>query len=185
MIVLGIDLGNKSRNAIAVVNESHQLLDYSCQLYDGSISVLEHRKNICNQIQEYINKYNLTKDDYIIFEKINLFVGSRVSKLANITSLAFIQATIINEFSDKITIVEVNVQTWKNTVLGSRSATKEDSVNYVEKNYPKVDLDVFVLHKCKADEIVKNNDLSDAVCIGVFGHIGDKKKIIDNIVNYT
>ena len=185
MIVLGIDLGNKSRNAIAVVDENHNLLDYNRQKYDGSITVWQHRKNICSKIQEYIDEYHLTKEDYIIFEKINLFVGNRISKLVNITSLAFLQATIINDFSDKISISEVNVQSWKAKVLGSRSATKEDSVNYVEKNYPQVDLDILIPHKRKEDEIIKDNDLSDSICIGVYGHIVDKKTLNDNLVNYT
>ena len=185
MIVLGIDLGNKSRNSIAVVDKDLQLLDYARHMYDGSCSVWQHRKNICKQIQDYIDKYHLTKDDYIVFEKINLFVGSRISRLDNITSLAFIQATIINEFSEQISISEVNVQTWKSKVLGSRSATKEDSVNYVEEHYPQVDLDVIIPHKRKEDEHVKDNDTADSVCIGIYGQIADPKKLKENIVNYT
>ena len=37
----------------------------------------------------------------------------------------------------------------------------------------------------KEDEIVKDNDTADAVCIGIYGQIVDSKKLKENIVNYT
>ena len=86
MIVLGIDLGNKSRNSIAVVNEKEKVLTYSRLTYDGTITPWQHRQNVCKQIQAYIDKYNLTEEDWIVFEKVNLFMGNHISKLAN-TSL--------------------------------------------------------------------------------------------------
>lgn len=185
MLILGIDLGNKSRNSISIMDEKLDLLDYSTLLYDGSISVWQHRKNICAQIQQYIDKYHLTKDDYIIFEKINLFMRNKVSRLVNITSLAFLQATIINEFSEKISISQVPVQSWKTLVLGSRSSTKEDSVKYVEEHYPQVDLNVVIHHPRKGDEIKKDDDTADSICISVYGHLINKKKLDENLVNYT
>ena len=103
----------------------------------------------------------------------------------NIISMAFIQATIINEFSDDISISEVHVQSWKCKVLGSRSAKKEDAVKFVETNYPNVNLDILVEHKRKENEIIKNHDLADAICIGLYGNITTKKKLDDNLVNYT
>lgn len=183
-MIIGIDLGNKSRNAIAVVN-GDTLLDYSSLKYDGTITVWQHRKNICNQIQKYIDKYNLTKNDYIIFEKINMFMRGRNSRLVNITSMAFIQATIINEFSDKISISEVNVMTWKKIVLGNGKAKKEDSVAYVEQHYPQVDLTVIVEHKRKPTEYLKDDDTADSICIGLYGNIVDKSVLNNHLVNYT
>lgn len=184
-MIIGIDLGNKSRNAISVVN-GLDLLDYSNLLYDAKTTTpWEHRKKICKQIQEYIYKYNLTKEDWILFEKINGFMHGYKSKLSNITSLAFIQATIINEFSDKISIAEVPVVSWKTVVLGNRAAKKEDSVAYVEDKYPWVDLDVIVEHKRKETEYLKDDDTADAICIGLYGNMVDKKKLTERQVNYT
>lgn len=170
MKVLGIDLGNKSRNSIVVMDETGVVLDYSRITYDKKkVTVWQHRKNICQQIRDYIEKYQLTQDDWIVFEKVNLFVGSHISKLNNIMSLAFLQATIINEFSECVSISEVNVRTWKSKVLNNPNAGKEESVKFVETYYPEVDLKVVIPHKRKGDEIIIDNDTADAVCIALYG----------------
>lgn len=183
-MVIGIDLGNKSRNSIAVV-KGKKLLAYSNIKYDPKTTTTwAHRRKICAQIQKYIDKYHLTKNDYIIFEKVNMFMRGRNSKLANIMSLAFIQATIINEFSDKISIAEVNVMTWKKQVLGNGKAKKEESVAYVETNYPDVDLNVIVEHKRKPTEYLKDDDTADAICIGIFGNMVEKEWFDKHLVNY-
>lgn len=183
-MIIGIDLGNKSRNSIAVLDEQSNLLEYSRLKYDPKTTTTwQHRKNICKQIQEYIDKYHLTKYDWILFEQI--FFSRGYSRMANITSLAFIQATIINEFSDKISISEVHVQSWKSKVLGSRSATKDDAVNFVEEHYPQVDLNIVIHHPKKGDEISKDNDTADAICIGLYGNLVDIKKLEEHKVNYT
>ena len=84
MIVIGVDLGNKSRNSIAVMNENLELLEYSNVKYDAKTTTTwEHRKRICKQIKEYIKKYKLTKNDYLLFEKI--FFSRGLSRMANIT----------------------------------------------------------------------------------------------------
>ena len=181
-MVIGIDLGNKTRTSLAVMN-GEDLVTWSRFNYTDSKNAWEHRKKICKQIQDYIDAFHLTKEDYILFEQI--FFGKGLSRMSNITSLAFIQATIINEFSDKISIVEVHIQSWKCKVLGGRSATKEDAVALVEAKYPQVDLDVVIPHKRKGDEIVKDNDTADAICIALYATKVDKKKLDDNLVNYT
>ena len=185
-MIIGIDLGNKSRNSISVV-DGDKLLEYSNLLYEPSkTTTLEHRQKICKQIQCYIDKYKLTIDDWILFEKINSFMHGYRSKIENITSLAFIQATIINEFSDKISIAEVPVVSWKAKALGNRGAKKEDSVAYVEKHYPQVDLDIIIEHKRKGTtEIKKDDDTADAICIGLYGNIVNKKELEKRKVNYT
>ena len=184
-MIIGIDLGNKSRNAISVVDGTN-LLDYSSLKYDSKLTTTwEHRQKICKQIQAYIDKYSLTKNDYIIFEKVNMFMRGYNSKLSNIMSLAFIQATIINEFSDKISISEVNVKTWKKVVLGNGNAHKEDSVKFVEENYPQVDLNVIVEHKRKPTEYLKDDDTADAICIGLYGNKVTKQQLDEYLVNYT
>jgi len=181
-MIIGVDLGNKSRNSI-VVMDGTKLIEWSRLNYSDSANAWEHRKKICKQIKEYIKKYNLTKNDYLLFEQI--FFSRGLSRMANITSMAFLQATIINEFSDMISISEVHVQSWKCKVLGGRSATKEDAVALVEKNYPEIDLNIIVPHKRKGDETIKDNDTADAVCIALYPNYVDKKKLDEHLVNYT
>ena len=184
-MVIGIDLGNKSRNAIAVMDHT-TLLDYSSLKYDPKTTTpWKHRKAICQQLHQYIDKYYLTKNDYMVFEKVNLFMRGYNSRLSNIMSLAFIQATLINEFSDLINIAEVNVMTWKKEVLGNGKAGKEDSVQFVEINYPQVDLNVVIEHKRKETEYTKDNDTADAICIARYGSLTNPKNLQKNLVNYT
>lgn len=181
MIVIGVDLGNKSRNSIAVM-EDDKLLEWSRLDFKDSESAWHHRKKIVEQLNAYIEKYNLTKDDFLLFEQI--FFSRGLSRMANVTSMSFLQATIINEFSDKISICEVHVQSWKSKVLGSRSATKDDAVSFVEKNYPNVDLNVIIPHKRKEDEVIKDNDTADAICLALFPKYGDRKYLDEHLVNY-
>lgn len=181
-MIIGIDLGNKTRNSICVM-QGEKLLEWSRLNYADSKSAWHHRKKIVKQINEYIKKYKLTKNDYLLFEEIAFYRG--ISRMYNIVSMAFLQATIINEFSDKISISAVHVQSWKCKVLGNRSAKKEDAVAFVESKYPQVDLDIIIEHKKKGIEIVKDNDTADAICIGLFGSIVDKKKLDEKLVNYT
>ena len=181
-MVIGVDLGNKSRNSICVM-DGDKLLEWSRLNYVDAKNTLDHRKKIVKQIKEYIKKYKLTKNDYLLFEQI--FFSKGLSRMANITSMAFLQATLINEFSDKINIVEVHVQSWKCKVLGSRSATKEDAVALVEKNYPQVDLNIEIQRKRKGTEIIKDNDTADAICISLYSQFVDKKKLEEHLVNYN
>lgn len=181
-MIIGVDLGNKTRNSICVM-QGEELLDWSRLNYSESESAWHHRKKIVQQIDEYIKKYKLTKDDYILFEEIAFYRG--VSRMYNIVSMAFLQATLINEFSDRISISTVHVQSWKSKVLGNRSAKKEDAVAFIESKYPQVDLDIVVHHPKKGDEIIKDNDTADAICIGLYGSIADKKKLDEKLVNYT
>lgn len=185
MKVLGIDLGNKSRNSLVVMDERGTILEWSREEFNKKETPWQHRKNICAKIAEYLDKYEFTQDDYILFEKVNLFRGGYISKLNNIMSLAFIQATIINEFSERVGISEVIVQVWKTKVLGSKTADKDASVKYVEMFYPEVDLNVVIPHKRKGDEIIKDNDTADAVCIAFYGIRAGKKTLDENKVNYT
>lgn len=183
MIVIGCDLGNKSRNSLVVMDENRKVLEYSRIKYDSSsTTVLQHRRNICNCIREYIEKY---KPDYILFEKINLFVGSHVSKLNNIVSLAFLQCTIINEFSESIGISEINVQSWKALVLGNRNATKDDSVRFVRERYPEINLDILEKHKTVPDKTIVDNDTADACCIAIAALMKGEEWLKNNSVNFT
>lgn len=183
MIVLGVDLGNKSRNGLAVMNsQEEQLLDYSYFIYSESPNPYEHRKRIIHKMREYIDKY---KVDTIIFEKVNLYVGQHISKLNNIMSLAFIQATIINEFSDDCDIIQIDVRSWKSRILGSAKADKNDAVNYAMNHYPNVNLEILVEHKRKDNEVIINHDLADSICIACAGcRMYDELKV-KGLVNYN
>lgn len=181
-MIIGIDLGNKTRNSICVMR-GEELLDWSRLNYADSKSAWHHRKKIIKQINEYIKKYKLTKNDYLLFEEIAFYRG--VSRTYNIVSMAFLQATIINEFSDKISISAIHVQSWKSKVLGNRSAKKEDAVAFIESKYPQVDLDIVVHHPKKGDEIVKDNDTADAICIALFAQKVNTELLNKHKVNYT
>lgn len=181
-MTIGVDLGNLSRTSLAILDGT-TLLDWCFFNRNESETTLEHRAKIVNQIYLYINKYQLTPKDTLVFEQIHINMGK--SRLANITSMAFLQATIINEFSDKIAIYEVHVQSWKCRVLGGRGATKDDAVAFVEKNYPQVDLSFIEHHKRKGDIVKKDNDTADAICIGLYPVYADKKWWEKNKVNYT
>lgn len=180
-MIIGIDLGNKTRNSICVMN-NNELLDWNRLDYSDAESAWHHRQKIVNQINYYIKKYKLTKNDYLLFEEIAFYRGK--SRMYNIVSMAFLQATIINAFSNKISISTVHVQSWKSKVLGNRSAKKEDAVAFIEDKYPQVNLDL-VIHKKKGDIIEKDNDTADAICIGLYGSIVDKAILDKHLVNYT
>ena len=181
-MIIGIDLGNKTRNSICVMR-GEELLEWNRLNYTDSESAWHHRQKIIKQINEYIKKYKLTKDDYLLFEEIAFYRG--VSRMYNIVSMAFLQATIINEFSDKISISTVHVQSWKSKVLGNRSAKKEDAVAFIESKYPQVDLDIVVHHPKKGDEIIKDNDTADAICIALFAQKVNIELLDKHKVNYT
>lgn len=121
----------------------------------------------------------------MIFEKVNLYVGQHISKLNNIMSLAFIQATLINEFSDDCEIIQIDVRSWKARVLGSAKADKDDAINYVRNHYPDVNLEILVEHKRKDNEIIINHDLADSICIGIAGCRMYSELKIKGKVNYN
>lgn len=182
MINIGIDLGNKTRTSIAVL-DGEELLDLCKFDYADSESAWHHRQKIIKQIKIYIDKYHLNSNNYLLFEEIAFYKG--LTRMYNIVSMAFIQATLINEFSSQISIVAVHVQSWKSKVLGNRSAKKEDAIAFVEAKYPQVDLNIVEHHRKKGDVIIKDHDSADSICIGIYGSKADPKVLKDHLVNYT
>lgn len=146
----------------AVRNADGELLAWDYITYDTSLTPWDHRQKIIKKIEE-LNENNIF--DTIIFEKINLFRGGAVSHLSGILSLCRVQSTIIDKFSSKYNIYQVNVQSWKKKVLGNGKGTKDDAINYVKEYYPQVDIMVKISHKRKEDELVENHDMCDAICI--------------------
>ena len=163
-------------------SSQEKLLDYSYFVYGDSPNPYTHRKRIISKIREYLDRYNI---DVIIFEKVNLYVGQHISKLNNIMSLAFIQATIINEFSEDCDIIQVDVRSWKARVLSSAKADKNDAVNYVRNHYPDVNLEIVVEHKRKDNEIIINHDLADSICIACAGCRMYNELKVKGLVNFS
>ena len=186
MVVIGVDLGNKSRNGITLIGEDLKVIAYRSILYKKGDTPYSHRIEIVQAIREYIEKArSLNETDvYILFEKVNLFVGGHISKLNNIMSLAFIQATIINEFSKSVNIAQVEVRTWKSKVLGSSKANKDDAVNYVKKEYPDIQVSYTRTIRGRGEVVEFDHDLCDAICIARYG-IRNKKEIDCNLVNFS
>ena len=118
----------------------------------------------------------------MIFENIRLFSKGLI-QLQTILSLNKVQTTIINEFSDKFDIFGIDVRTWKARVLGNGNAEKIDSLNYVKRKHPEVNLiDEIYMPKKKITVLELDADLADAICISEvlkFGYdcLQDKNKM--------
>lgn len=165
MNILGMDIGGKTRNGICLMDsDSKEILKYSTIVYDNKSTPLEHRKKILNEVLLYIDEYGV---DCLVFERINLFRGQGISPLANIISLCKLQTTLIDNLSDKLSIYDIMVKSWKSRILKSGNATKEDSVNLVRSRYPDVETKIVIPHARKDDEIVDNHDLCDSICIAL------------------
>lgn len=182
MTVLGLDIGGKSRNGFCVMDSEYKIKEYSYIQYDNSKTAYEHRIKINNEIERYLNKYNV---DCILFEKVMLYRGQNVSPLANIMSLCRVQTSIIDKFSDRVDICEIPTRTWKSRVLGSAKADKNDAIDYVRNHYPDVNLEILVEHKRKDNEIIINHDLADSICIGIAGCRMYNELKIKGKVNYN
>lgn len=161
--ILGIDIGGATRNGLALYdNKDKKLLYYKSISRRDAKTNLEHRNNVIFAIQDIMNKYTV---DIIIFEAIRLFSCGRI-QMQTILSLCKIQTSIINEFSDKCDIYQVDVRAWKSRVLGSANADKLASITLVSNKYPNVEL-IDSFEKPRKHEICLelNADLSDAICI--------------------
>lgn len=184
MKILALDIGGKTRNGFALMDiETKELIETSYILYDTKLTPLDHRKKILAEVQRY---YYNNQVDAIIFERVNLFRGGRVSPLANIMSLCKVQSTIIDNMSEIVDIYDVPVRTWKAISLESAKADKDDSIKMVEKLYPTIELKLPKYKKKDSNEFVYNHDLADAICIALAVAMDDKKKIINktNQVNF-
>ena len=181
MLVLGIDIGGKTRNGFGLVDSKGcNLIESSYVSYDENGTPLEHRKKILLEAIRYLDKYEV---DYILFEKINLFRGSNISHLSNILSLCRVQTTLMDNLSDRVKIACVIVRTWKAQVLGNGNADKDDALKFVGMVYPKVNLDaVEYTKKTRKKKIVKNHDMADAICIALFG-VKNKSVMDENILS--
>ena len=106
--------------------------------------------------------------DVTLYEKINLFRASKIS-LPSILSLCKVQTSILDNFSDKATIIEIPVQSWKAMVLknyGGAHADKDSAINWViENEIDKHNLDIPIQVEVGVRKKVLefNHDLADAI----------------------
>lgn len=180
MNVLGMDIGGKTRNGFCLMNDKEVVLETSFIIYDNKQTPLAHRSRILYEAKRYIENY---KVDYLVFERINLFRGKGVSPLANIISLCKLQTTLIDNLSDKVIISDIAVRTWKSKILGNGNATKEDSIQFVLKKYPNIDIKLPKYKRKDPDAFIYNHDLCDAIAIAA-ACCKYPEDLLKNKVNY-
>ena len=166
MNLLSVDIAGKARNGFALRNDNGELLWWDT-LPKLKETPVEHRAKIVKIIKKCMDQFPV---DIILYEKINLFRCSKIS-LPSILSLCKVQTSILDNFSNKCTIIEIPVQSWKAMVLknfGGAHADKEGAINWVieneiEKHNLDVPITVEVGVRKKTTEF--NHDLADAIAM--------------------
>lgn len=164
-ILMAIDIGGASRNGITIMNEREQIIHTECYPYIKKLGKGNHRREISKHIQQLVIQHGVER---LQVERVNLFRGNNISKLANIESLSRLVAGITDATYSLCPIYDVAVMTWKSQVLGDISSNKEPAINYVKLMY-KID----VVH-----------DQADSICQAVYGirnwNFMDKKQNISD-----
>lgn len=131
---MGVDIGNATRNGIAILNDKEQLI-YSTNIpYNKKITKGQHRRNVAKQVRELVQEYDVKA---LIIERVKMHRGGNLSKLTSIISLSKITAAILDNCFDLCSVYDCETISWKANVLGHRDATKEDAVTYVLCTYKK------------------------------------------------
>lgn len=161
--VLGIDMGTSGRSGLALWDSNaNSILEYATISRHNSKTNLEHRQNVLKAIHKINEKYPI---DILIFESVRLFSYGHI-QMGTILSLCKMQTTIINEFSDKFDIYQVDVRSWKARVLGTAKADKNESVRYVQNKYSHINLLDEIVKPIKKEIVLEiNHDLADACTI--------------------
>ncbi len=161
MNVLGIDLGTR-HFAMCFMNEKQ--IYHLAELDMGKIkSHKERRRMVWNLLVELDQDEHIVKPDMVVLEKIILFHKSHIN-VDTIKRLGGLSHLVIDHYYE-IDSYEIMVQSWKTVILGNRSATKQDSIDYVKQKY-KVE--------------TKNDNLADAICIAECGlKFPDKLKKVE------
>lgn len=165
IVLMAIDIGGASENGITIMNEREQILHYESVKFNKSLGKGHHRREISKHISFLVDTYNVQR---ILVERVNLFRGDSVSKLANIESLSRLVAGITDATYDRCQIYDVAVKSWKAQVLGNTSKDKQFAINYVK-----------LLYKLDVSEHV-----ADSICIAVFG-IRNWIRFEDELKNIT
>lgn len=149
-ILMAIDIGGASRNGITIMNEKEQILYTDVYPYISKLGKGNHRREISKHIRNLVIEHKVER---LQVERVNLFRGNNISKLANIESLSRLVSGITDATYDLCPIYDVAVQTWKSQVLGDTSKNKEPAIWYVKMIY-KMD----VVH-----------DQADSICQAIYG----------------
>lgn len=149
MVVCGLDIGGASTNGICVMSDSGKIIKVIEVPFKGKTKG-EHRRFVASLVRKVAQETGVTD---ILLEAVRLYRGGHVSPLADIMSLGKITGAIIDSCCDICEIHQVQVNSWKARVLGNKSATKEDAVNFVKKTYG--------LNVC--------HDVADSICIARCG----------------
>lgn len=161
--VLGIDMGTSGRSGLALWDSNaNSILQYETIRRIDSKTNLEHRRKVLDAIRDINENFGT---DIIIFESVRLFSYGKI-QMGTILSLNKMQTTIINEFSDLCDIYQVDVRSWKSRVLGNANVGKDESIKYVQRKYPHINLLDEIIKPIKKETILEiNADLADAICI--------------------
>lgn len=165
-IICAVDIAGKARTGIAIRNDNGELLCWDYLKYDSPNPCI-HRKKLIRILQNY---YDIYKYDIILYEQINLFRRGLIN-LGSIVSLARVQTSILDNFSDKCKIIEIPVRSWKAMVLKDyhgASSDKDDAVNWVidneiDKNGKNIDL-LVTTGGPRKQYLEFNHDMADAIC---------------------
>lgn len=164
--ILAVDIAGKARNGFALRDSNGELLWWNT-LPKEKVDPYIHRQKIIKIINECFLKYDV---DIILYEKINLFRASKIS-LPSILSLCKVQTSILDNFSDKATIIEIPVQSWKAMVLhnyGGAHADKDSAINWVIDNeIEKHEKDIKLTTEVGIRKVTTefNHDLADAIAM--------------------
>lgn len=180
--ILGVDIGGATRMGLALYdNYDKQLITYDTIRKIDAKNNLEHRMNLINSIDKLHNEYKI---DILIFESIRLFSKGHI-QLPTILSLNKVQTTIINEFSNKFDIYQVDVRSWKSKVLGNANSDKYASISWVRHKFPDINLIDEIIKPKKKETILEiNHDLADSICISTCLKYDDNILQDKNKMNY-
>lgn len=131
---MGVDIGGSTRNGIAIVNEKGQLIHSENIPFKSKEGIGAHGRKVATRVRELVQEHNV---EGIVIERVKMHRGKNFSKLTSIVSLSKITARVIDQVFDICKIYDIETVSWKSQVLGNRSASKEDAVNYVKLMYHK------------------------------------------------
>lgn len=150
MKILGIDMGTR-HFAMCFMDEKEGIY----HLEELNLSKIKSHKERRFKIWSILKALNMdemiAKPDMVVLEKVILFHKAHIN-VDTIKRLGGLTYLIVDYYN--CPTYEVAVQSWKSAILGNRSATKQDSIDYVKNRY---NIDT------------KNDNLADAICIAEMG----------------
>lgn len=156
---MSIDASTKS-TGIAIFNEN-KLIKYYCISKDSSCDVFQRILYMTQQIEKIYLQY---KPNNIIMEDV---LPEDVKHNQNVfKALIYLQASIVLMFSKRRQLVDFFVASHWRKICGIKTGkTKRDQLKKASQNLVKSIYNIDV-----------NNDISDAICIGIAYIIENKQK---------